>query len=205
MQNKKYTSRTEKQMKRRKNERLIYSLIGVAVLFLIILLIFIFSGNNKGDDQKTNSSNEEEIAQAEADDEADDSVDEFESMTEIAQSDKLPDDTVIQQIDSDDNNVIEAFVGNWPVIETSQEEPHTVNYDDNSQDRIEIKEAILLVTNISEDDLIEHWVGNGGDQKVIATVENRSNNNYYRIYLSWIENEGWQVTLVERIKEIDNP
>src|SRR5699024_273498 len=140
--------------------------------------------------------------------ETDEQVETDDSETEVDESEEndfFSDDVVIQQIDSNDSNVIEAFVGNWPPIGTIQEEPHTTEYDDDSQDRIEIREAILNVTNIKEDDLTELWVGNGGDQKVIANVEDRSNSDIYRIYLSWVEAEGWQVTLVERIKEFKSP
>lgn len=178
-------------------------LIGIAIIFFIILFLFIFGGNKEEEangGMSTEDSSEQDIEDGLN---VTEDNDDHTSSSDLP-SDHLPEETIVQQINSDDPNVIAAFVGDWPIIKTSQEEPHTTNYEDNSEDRKEIKEAILFVTDIDEAHLIEHWVGNGGEQKVIATVEDQSNETYFRIYLSWIENNGWQVTLVEQIKDIDN-
>lgn len=195
MQN--YPSRSERQTKRRKNERILYILISIAVLFFILLLIFIFTDKDEDTKEPIEEETNIEVESEEEDLEPE--------TTRIVTSEDESDDIVIQEIESSDENVMEAFVGNWEPIGTEQEEPHTTNFDDGSTDRKEIKEAVLSVTQIEADQLIEHWIGNGGEQKVIATVEDWSNNEYYRVYLSWIKNEGWQVTLVEKIKELDNP
>ena len=106
-----------------------------------------------------------------------------------------------EQVEPSDDNVIEAYTGNWQPIGTVQEGPHTTVYDDGSQDRIEIKQAVISVTGLA-DDMIEWRIGNGGDQKVIATVSNPGKTDNYRVYLSWVDNQGWQVTSVEKLKEI---
>jgi len=207
---KKFSSRSERTNKRRKNERLLYSFIGVAVLFVIILSVFVFTGKDKADQtDKAHETNVTEITESdnlmeESQDESQDNEDATENE-ETSKLDHFDEDVVVQEIESNDPNVIEALVGNWQPVGTSQEEPHTTNYSDDSDDRREIKEAILYVTNIDEDNLTEHWVGNGGEQKVIAHVEDQSNEDKYTIYLSWVENEGWQVTLIERVEELNIP
>lgn len=60
-----------------------------------------------------------------------------------------------------------------------------------------------MVTGIPEDNMIEWWVGNGGDQKVVATVSDREETETYRVYLSWVDNEGWQPTKLETLVEND--
>lgn len=204
MNNNLYTSRSERQIKRRRNERFLFSLIAVAVLFVLMLVFFIFKGDNGAkvankDKVEPNESTE----LTETDDSHTDSDEELATESNLSQvtSDDSSDDITIQSIESTDENVIEAFVGNWPPIGTSQEEPHTTKYEEDSQDRIEIRQAVLNVTRINKDNLTEHWIGNGGEQKVIATVEDNASGDIYRIYLSWIENEGWQPTLVELLKE----
>src|SRR5699024_11948997 len=53
------------------------------------------------------------------------------------------DDVDIEKVDDpDDNNVEEAYTGNWKAIGTSQSEPHEVQYDKESQDWNEMEEAI---------------------------------------------------------------
>src|SRR5699024_2022834 len=112
-------------------------------------------------------------------------------------------DVDVQEVDSSDNNVIVAYTGKWSPIGTVQEGSHTTNYSDGSDDRIEIKRAVSTVTGIKEDEMIENWVGNDGEQKVVSTVSNKNTDEVYNVYLSWINNEGWQVTKVERIKEYE--
>src|SRR5690625_7127254 len=63
-----------------------------------------------------------------------------------------------EEIESTDDNVIEAYTGKWQPNGTIQEGPHTTNYDDGSQDRIEIKQAVMSATGLGED-LTEHWIG----------------------------------------------
>lgn len=217
MDNNLYTSRSERQMKRRRNERFLFSSIAIAVLFVFMLVFFIFKGNNDakvadGGENDTNDSTElvetdSDVNSKEPVKDATTEIDETDSNSNSTNfsTDDFSDDIVIQSIESSDENVIEAFVGNWSPMGTTQEEPHTVNYDQESQDWLERREALLYVTKINEDDLIEHWHGNGGEQKVIAVIEDKPSGDLYRIYLSWIENEGWQPTLVELIKEYVKP
>lgn len=183
-------------MKRRRNNRNILFFILLAILFLIILLVLIFSGN-KDEVPESQDNRIEGQESTESSNEKNHSENQDANETQIEEIY----DVVIEKIESDDPNVIEAFRGNWPPIGTIQEEPHTTDYSDGSQDRIEIKRAVSLVTKIDENDMTELWVGNDGHQKVVATVTNKEKTDIYRIYLTWIENEGWQVTQGERIKE----
>src|SRR5699024_9285670 len=100
-------------------------------------------------------------------------------------------------IDSD--NIIEHWIGNngeqkveeWEEIEKEQSGEHVTNYDYGSDDRKEIKQAVTEATGIDSDNIIEHWIGNNGEQKVEATVSDTVNKTSYRVYLSWINEEGW--------------
>lgn len=51
--------------------------------------------------------------------------------------------------------------------------------------------------------MIEWWIENGGDQKVIATVSDTAETEVFRVFLSWVDNEGWQPTKVEILIEND--
>lgn len=193
-------------MKRRRNKQIILSFILLAVLFVIILFILIFKGNDAHvSPNETNKDAEQQnlVNEPNEENESDAVILDTENNEDNEENSQpsFDDEIITQYVESDDDNVIEAYKGNWPPIGTTQEEPHTTNYEDGSQDRKEIRDAILFVTNVNEENLIEHWIGNGGDQKVIATVEDRSTKNIYRLYLSWVERNGWQVTLVERLKE----
>jgi len=194
-----YPSRSERQRKRRKNERILYSLIAIFILSLGMFIFFISKGSTDlKEEQADRNEVEEGLGQKESEDYNDEN-------DEIEFDEESEEEIVIQYVDNDDENVIEAFVGNWPPVGTNQSEPHTTNFADGSDDRNEIREAVLQVTNIDEENLLELWIGNDGEQKVIANVQDRSNDDIYRVYLSWIEYEGWQVNLVEKLKEYTGP
>jgi len=226
MQNDNRQSRTNKFEKRRKNTKQISILMVIAgVLLLILLAFWIFGGKDKdGSDpdrdavedihieEKNNDLNESENVNEDSNQTANqhdensenDMVEEDTEGNEQNENDDSDDNAEVEteEIESTDDNVIEAYTGKWQPNGTIQEGPHTTNYDDGSQDRIEIKQAVMSATGLGED-LTEHWIGNGGDQKVIATVANPGNTEIYRVYLSWIDQEGWQVTQIERLKEVE--
>ena len=197
-------SRLNRHEKRKKNKQKLLILISLGVVFCIILFSLIAFGNRE------NSSSEPEMSQAEKalknKQEAEDRVSNNSEEIEIdeeeqnEETDEEEDEVDIQEEESDDANVIKAYSGDWPPVGTSQSGPHTTNYNEGSNDRKEIKEAVSIVTGIHKDDMVELWVGNGGDQKVEATVSDKAKENYFKVYLSWIDNEGWQVQRVERLK-----
>lgn len=226
MQDNQKQSRINKFEKHRKNTKQISILMVIASLLLLTLFVFwIFGGKDKdGSDpdrdavediqinEKNNDLNESENVnengnettnQNDEDSETDTVEEDIEENEQTENSDSEDNAEIeTEQIESSDDNVIEAYTANWQPVGTIQEGPHTTNYDDGSQDRIEIKQAVMSATGLGED-LIEHWIGNGGDQKVVATVANPGNTEIYRVYLSWIDEEGWQVTQIERLKEVD--
>lgn len=108
-----------------------------------------------------------------------------------------------EENEEDDENVIDRYIKDWEPVGTVQEEPHEVNYAKDSIDREEMALAVALATGLKEEDTITWWVGNNGVQKVKVTVSDRMQEEFYRVYLSWIEEEGWMPTLVEILKEND--
>lgn len=175
----------------------------LGVVFIIVLLSLIAFGNKDQTTEEKTPENEgtEEISLTDENDEDETNDKQSESETDPEEVPSELDDVDVQQVDSTDDNVIVAYTGNWAPVGTVQEEPHTTNYNDGSDDRNEIKRAVSVVTGIEEADMTEHWVGNDGDQKVVATISSKSTEEVYQVYLSWINEQGWQVTKVERIKE----
>lgn len=220
-------TRVDKFEKRRKNTKTITILSILAAVLLIVLIgIWIFGGGDKDkqDDAKKDENNVEiqestderdtesaDTNESDAGDkQTDESKDESDQDQEDSQKDKEDEDASDEEevktepVEStDDPNVIEAYTGNWKPVGTEQTGPHTTTYDDGSADRIEIRQAVTYATGLAEDDMIEHWIGNGGDQKVVATVSNNEITEIYRVYLSWNDDGGWQPTKVEQLKEVD--
>lgn len=218
------SSRVNKFEKRRKNTKLMSILI-VAACFLIVLLLglWIFSPNDEPN-EKVESTNPNHVSEGDSETETDDSVSEQES-TETEENSSGEDESINEQseesdssqesdnqtverqtsdpVAADDDNVISAFTADWQPVGTEQSGPHTVVYEAGSQDRIEMENAIRLASGLAEDDMITWWLKRGGDQQVIGTVSNRDETETYRVYISWIDNQGWQPTLVEVLNEND--
>lgn len=182
--------------------------MGLSVLFLIVFVSLLLFGN-KGNPEEAGADTEAEEAENESSQdttEDDTSVDDTTIETEESEQEEKDEedqsDVDIEEVSSDDDNVAKAFKGDWDPIGTEQTGPHTINYNDGSDDRLEIKEAVVMVTDLDEDDMIEHWIGRGGDQAVIATVYDTSQEHIYRVHLQWVDEEGWQPTQVEELKHL---
>ncbi|MEN2765906.1 YrrS family protein [Ornithinibacillus xuwenensis] len=221
-------TRVNKFEKRRKNTKLMSILISAAI-FLIVLLIgmWIFGPDDEPantdettSDEKTNDTADDEAEDTETDEnteqDSEASNDEDSSQTEESSSDTEESDstedegTTNDNVDkeptepnSDDDNVIEAYTGAWQPVGTEQTGPHTTQFVTESQDWKEMEKAIRLATGLSEEEMETYWIGNGGDQKAIGTVTNKAETEIYRVYISWVDGQGWQPTLVEVLKELE--
>lgn len=151
-------------------------------------------------------SNDSENAEADHDKDEDKDNEEDKEAEEDAEKEEEEEKNPYEERESaeaTDSNVSEAYTGDWDPVGTEQEGPHNTDFNDGSQDRIEIKRATSLVTGLSEDNMVEHWVGNNGPDKVIATVSDSSGQEVYRVFLDWVDGEGWQPTQVEELIEND--
>ncbi|MCT1903318.1 YrrS family protein [Oceanobacillus sojae] len=150
--------------------------------------------NNDNEDANKDEENEDEGKEEDASKEEEDNEDEEDEDNSYEDR---------ESAEPSDNNVSEAYTGDWDPVGTEQEGEHNTDFGDGSQDRAEIKKATSLVTGLSEDGMIEHWVGNNGPDKVIATVSDSSSSEFYRVFLDWVDGEGWQPTKVEKLIEND--
>lgn len=204
-------SRVDKFEKRRKNTKLLSILLVVGgVLILVLLIMFLFGGGNEEEqpNDQAKQTHKEKADKSSADEETNDSTDSEDEDTseepdEQESKDEDDDKVKTEQIETDDENVAEAYTGNWDPVGTEQQGAHTTNYDEGSQDRNEMEQAIVLATGLQEDNMTTWWVGRGGDQSVIATVSDTDGTKTYRTYLTWVDHEGWQPTKVEILKEND--
>lgn len=204
--------------KRRKNTKSISILLILGVLLLFIFLWFIIFGGN---DQDTNEStdahqNVEEKNEIEQSGENpanhnestnDDELEltEDEDQNEISpenDNDETSNEINIEQVEPSDDNVIEAYTGNWPAIPTEQSEPDILNFDKDTQNRAEMEAAIRSATDLDEN-MVVWWLSNGGNQQVIATVSDRQETDINRVYIQWHDGQGWQAFKVEKLKEND--
>ncbi|WP_227994808.1 YrrS family protein [Oceanobacillus sp. CFH 90083] len=161
---------------------------------------FLITDPNANDEEgNENGSENEEANRKEDNEDEDEEADEDASNEDEEENEEDNPYEEREPAEPSDSNVSEAYTGDWDPIGTEQDGPHNTDFSDGSQDRIEIKRATSMVTGLSEDDMIEHWVGNNGPDRVIATVSDSSNSEVYRVFLDWVDGEGWQPTQVEEL------
>lgn len=211
-------TRVSKFDKRRKTTKMMTGLILLGSILLLVLLFFwIFGGNDKkevanqedninieehennqtqnNNDEVDKETNNEEKQEENTGNNASNANDEnTEPETENEEVDK-------EVINSADSNVRQAYTANWSPIGTEQTGAHTTSFEKGSTDWKEMEAAARMATEL--DNMFTWWIGNDGDQKVVATVSETNGSQAYRVYLSWIENKGWQPTKVEELIEND--
>lgn len=222
MSNDHQLSRVSKYKKRRSVKRSIITLSLLGTIILFGLFISFISGNdaktakdksysievNKSEEEvnPTVADNHENDAdeQAAQQDDQQRAIDEEETLeTEEATIDDIVDNESVEGkvVASEDPNVIKAIEGDWQPIGTVQEEPHESTFDKESVDWNEMVKAIESVVPL--DDMTLHWLGNGGEQKAIGTVSTPDGSEIYRVYISWVAQEGWKPTRVEQLRQLE--
>ena len=224
-----YTSRSNRPNKPSTNT-ILNGLIGLVVVLIIITAGFIFLGNDdeakKDDNTKDTEStetaggseNEEEADPADqigseqiADEETEDSeATDEESTEEDATEDEsttTEDSTggTVTSTPSDDPIVSERIVNTaWKPIGTSQTGEHVSVYSEGHVDWDEKLKAIAYTTGLSADNMIVWRIANGGSpQKSIGVVSSKDKKEKYRVYLEWVDGEGWKPEKMETLKTLN--
>ncbi|MEN1969316.1 DUF1510 family protein [Lentibacillus sp. N15] len=203
-------SRVDKFEKRRKNTKLLSIMLVVGAILIVLLIgTFIFSGNDKTEtvdnqQQATDQQTKEVDDTSEADDQEEKDEDQADDQEESDDESEDHDGVNKKKVESpDDDNVKEAYVGDWKPIGTEQQGPHTMNFDEGAQDRKEMEKAASVATDLDEGNMTAWWLERDGDQQVVATVSGKDENQAYRVYLSWVDEQGWQPKKIEVLKEND--
>ncbi|MEI5905746.1 YrrS family protein [Bacillus spongiae] len=223
-----YLSRSDKRSKRKNKNLMLNSLILVVLALISVVGYQIVFGDKQQaatsakkevsqSDEKENSiikeeTNEEKTPEegeedsVETSDESttDTQVDDIETEIEIEENDQLEDQEIITE-STNDPNVENSYVNpNWEPIGTNQTGEHVSSYEIESTDWKEKEKAIAYGANLSEDNLIVWYIENGGaPNKAIGTVTSSDEQEIYRVYIEWINGEGWTPTKVDRLLEND--
>ncbi|ENH97604.1 hypothetical protein J416_06318 [Gracilibacillus halophilus YIM-C55.5] len=210
-------SRKRRYQKQRTNTKAItwLSVIGSIVVLLGIWLI-VFGGEEDKPQEDTEAMPEQEETpesnqdQSSSDEgihpsESNDSV-ESEPDTSTEPNDETNqtqnNEVETEQVETEGENVISAYKGNWQPVGTVQEEPHQTTFEQDSVDWDEMLQAASVATDIPKDQLYDWYIQGAGEQKTIATVTPVDDySEIYNVHLQWVENQGWQPTLVEKLNE----
>lgn len=110
----------------------------------------------------------------------------------------------VTEVQTNDSNVIKAVINsNWEPVGTSQTGEHVTQYDEGSTDWQEMLKAISVATGTTTDDMTVLWIGNGGNpnKNVVGTIKTKDSGSIYKVYLEWVDGQGWKPTKLEQLKE----
>ena len=222
-------SRVERKKGRNRN-KLLNSMIAVVVILIVVATVAIFSGNksDKGPsdiEETANGPVNDDVAEDVEDDEKDNGSEDSNPTTEedtsepantieTDQADKADETTTgdvgdetgsITSVPSDDAIIAETVIDSaWKPVGTTQTGDHVSLYDGKSVDWNEKKQALAYATGLAQDSMIFLKIKNGGGpQKSIGIVSSRDSTQKYRVYLEWVDGEGWKPVKMDKLTTLD--
>lgn len=227
-----YTSRSNRPHKPNRTNKILNALIGFVIVLIVITAGFIFLDNDDPEQANSNSKesqsdvsnaqDETEVGatgvpesedssedvgskEIDKDEDAKDEETDKESTEEETTTEDSTTGGTVTSTPSDDPLVSERVVNTaWKPVGTSQTGQHTSVYSEGHVDWTEKLNAIAYTTGLSQDNMIVWRIQNGGDpQKSIGVVSSNNKEEKYRVYLQWVDGEGWKPEKMETLKTLD--
>ncbi|MBO0587026.1 YrrS family protein [Sporosarcina sp. E16_8] len=220
-------SRVERKKGRNRN-KVLNSMIGVVVVLIVVATVAIFSGNKSdiepsdieetANDTTVIEDGAEEVKEDDKDSAKEDSTptteeetSEKENTTETDQANETTNDDdsdepgSVTSVPSDDAVIAETITDSaWKPVGTTQTGDHVSQYDGSSVDWNEKKQALAYATGLAQDSMIFLKIKNGGGpQKSIGIVSSRDSTQKYRVYLEWVDGEGWKPVKMDKLTTLD--
>lgn len=206
-------SRLHRKKRRNRGDRILNILNVAVVLAILITAYFILRG---GDAEKVNGNLPEDAKMEDSSSEITDEKNDEESEKEQSDGKKEEDleevegdqaeSGVITYLAPEDDKIVEVTIidPDWEPIGTTQTGEHVSLYDEKSVDWKEKQEAIAQATGLALEDTITWRIINGGSpQKSIGIVSSKDQAEMYRVYLEWVDQEGWKTIKMDVLKTIN--
>lgn len=230
--NTKFDTRLDQRNQKRKKNNILNILIGIVLLLIIIVTVNIVTNDDdkeSANSPNVSSSQEEENKENESvaeEEDVDESVEEADTNTESTESSSSNEDVAAETEEdasddaeeteteteagtvtteaSNDPNVESVIIDSgWQPIGTTQTGEHVSSYTKNTVDWDEKVKALAYAANLDSSNMYVPFIGNGGSpQKSIGTVTSKDRSEIYRIYLEWVDGEGWKPTKKEKLKAL---
>jgi len=202
--------RFAQRAKRRKINRILNAAIAVVVLLIVVVAWNLFAGDDEPHKQAANTSAKTETKENHDDKKVEVEMGDKQQINEESeQSDKKEtseeeeqEQEVIETPGAPGSNIEKEIVNPaWQPIGTTQSEPHVTQFKKDSVDWKEMLDAVSYATGVSQSDMIVWFIGNNGPNKAVATISTRDQTQHYKVYIEWVENQGWKPTKVQKLKE----
>ncbi|WOV88787.1 YrrS family protein [Sporosarcina oncorhynchi] len=162
------------------------------------------------DDDADRSENEETDSESTNNQNADSSSSDGESEGTGADSADPSDDEeespgTVTIVPNEDEVIEESIINTaWKPVGTEQTGVHESKYDGESVDWVEKQKAIAYATGFTENELIYWKIKNGGSpQKSIGIVSTKDKSKKFRVFLEWVDEQGWQPVKMDKLTTLD--
>ena len=217
-------TRSRQRAKRKKTNIILNSLIVVVILLIGIVSFNIFFSNDEGAADQNGVAAEKENAAASSgnkDDSKDtgkkedlkDTDKKDESSTEDSESEEDKEsaeeelaEPIVTEGGSDAN--VKQTIENpeWKPVGTTQSGEHNTVFEQNAVDWQEMILAYSYATGIDKNNMTVWWNENGGAPNTAAgTVSEKGSDQTFRVWIEWVEGEGWKPVKVEELIQRDKP
>jgi cytoskeletal protein RodZ len=217
-------SRSGNRAKRKKTNLVLNSLIAIVLLLIIFVAYAIFSGgkdkaatknaDKSAESKQTLQHNKSNGKKASKDEKAE--TDQNQGKDEDTSSDE-PDDNAGGQSGESDAQAVVTEGGStsnvkqtienpeWKPVGTTQSGEHAAVYDQSSADWQEMLNAVSYATGIDQSNMTVWRLGsnNHDPNRSIATISSKDTKEAYRVYIDWVDGEGWKPSKVEELSEND--
>nr|WP_242035144.1 YrrS family protein [Mesobacillus harenae] len=104
-----------------------------------------------------------------------------------------------------DSNVKQTIVNpDWKPVGTTQTGEHISSSDPNSADWKEKELALSHGAGIDHANMTVWWLESNGDpNNAIGTISGKGSDQTYRVYIEWVDGQGWKPVKVEELIEND--
>lgn len=219
-------SRSGYRAKRRKTNLILNSLIVVVILLILFVAYNIFASGNDdtSSEQKTAPKTEQSVHKEKQDQstteentEAQNTSSQDTTTEGTNAGEETPADQTDSQEKADDTQAVVSAGGSssnvlktienpaWKPVGTSQTGTHNPSYDSSSTDWQEMLNAISYATGLEQSNMTVYWLGRDRStaNASIGTVYSKDKQQKYRVYLKWVDGEGWTPTKVEELAELE--
>ncbi|MBC2120491.1 YrrS family protein [Listeria marthii] len=189
-------SRSQQNTKRKKTNLVLNVLIIVVSLLIIGSLYFVLFKTESDPAQQENKTASSTTKKEDA----------AKSDKSSEKEKEYSDEKTTETTESDDPNVAKVITKDWKPIGTDQTGDHVNSYSSTSVDWQEKRKAFSAATDIPISNTSLWFVEQGTDPATqsIGTLSTKEDpDKAYRVYITWVDGEGWQPTKVEELKTND--
>ncbi|WHX39410.1 YrrS family protein [Mesobacillus sp. AQ2] len=210
--------RSQKRAKRRKTNLILNSLIVIVILLIGIVSFNIFFSNDESaadqNDVATEKSQSSDSPEKKEDSKGAGSKDDKDSeknAEEKSDSEEADEESAEEQAEpivtegGSDANVKQTIENpEWKPVGTTQTGEHNTVFDQNAADWQEMILAYSYATGIDKNNMTVWWNENGGaPNTAVGTISEKGSDQTFRVWIQWVDGEGWKPVKVEELIQND--